>query len=122
MLLLLPLLALGPPPAAAQSSAQRSCIQLDRITAFAPRGEIYVEVRSHCGAEDFAHEDPVLAYLEVLVADLPAVGDDVRVYGDDPKARQTLVFRQLDLDTGDLVLVRLVRFGEILGLQSLMVP
>ena len=50
-----------------------------RVIAFAPRGELYVEVKADCGAADFEREDSIVAYLEVLVGDRPVVGDDVRV-------------------------------------------
>jgi hypothetical protein len=98
------------------------CLHLEGITAFAPRGEVYVELRAACGPGDFTDESSLLAYVEVLPSDLPPVGEDVRVFEDDPRGRTTLVFRDLSIASGDVVLVRLVRFGEILGLQTIRVP
>ena len=112
-------------PAAGRADATsdaRTCIKIQNVTAFAPRGQIYVELGAACTEDDFDLEDPLLAYLEVLVASLPPVGEDVRVYSHEPRRRQTLVFRDLPLRKGQVVLVRLVRFGEILGLKSIKVP
>ena len=41
---------------------------------------------------------------------------------DRAQGRFTYVFGDLGLATGDPVLVRLVRFGEVLDLQSIKVP
>lgn len=102
--------------------ASAPCLHIDRITAFAPRREVYVELSASCGPEDFAQDDALLAYVEVLPSDLPPVGEDVRVFADDPQTRTTLLFQNLSIASGDVVLVRLLRFGEILGLQSVRVP
>jgi hypothetical protein len=98
------------------------CLRIDRITAFAPRGEVYVELHASCGPQHFVHEDSLVAYVEVLPSDLPPVGEDVRVFEEHPRGRTTLLFRNLSLASGDVVLVRLLRLGEILGLQSVRVP
>ncbi len=95
---------------------------IDSISVFRPRGEVYVVISSTCGEEDFAREDPVLAYVEVLLSDLPPEAQDIRIYSDSPQRRETLVFRELALEKDQQVLVRLVRFGEILGLRTLKVP
>lgn len=121
---------LGMLPATAATAARsdsagseaETCLHIDRITPFAPRGEVYVQVRASCGPRHFLSEPSRLAYVEVLVSDLPPVGEDVRVFEDAPRARQTLVFRNLSMEAGDVVLVRLLRFGSILGLQSAVVP
>lgn len=113
----------SPGSAAADASDQpRNCIHIDRVTTFAPRGEVYIELSSSCTEVDFALEDPILAHVEVLVGDHSPASEDVRVYGSAPRQRETLVFRDLDFIQNDLVLVRLIRFGEILGLQSVKVP
>lgn len=112
-----------PTGAAARSGPlDAPCLRLARITAFAPRGEVYVELHASCGPQDFAEEDSLLAYVEVLPNDLPPVGEDVRVFEDEPQGRSTLLFRGLSIASGDVVLVRLLRFGRILDLQSVMVP
>ena len=108
--------------AARNAPVSAPCLQLERITAFAPRGEVYVELRASCGPEDFAEEDSFLAYVEVLPNDLPPVGEDVRVFQDAPQGRSTLLFRGLSIASGDVVLVRLLHFGRILDLQSVLVP
>lgn len=119
-------LALGqaePAPAQPREDATaRACVAIDSISVFRPRGEVYVVISSTCSEADFAREDPVLAYLEVLLSDLPPESQDIRVYGDSPQRRQTIVFRELALKKNQQVLVRLVRFGEILGLRTLKVP
>ncbi len=106
------------------SSAEEleGCLAIDRVTPFAPRGQVYVEVRAQCRPDHFEGEDPIIAYLELLVGENRALGEDVRVYSDVPEARLTFAFRDLDLVSGDVVLVRLVRFGTILGLQTAKVP
>ena len=119
-----------PPPSAlvilvavpALASDDGPCLCIDQVTAFAPRGEVYVEVHTECQPEYFAAADPILAYLEVRVSDLPPIGEDVRVYGDDPKGRETFEFRDLELEPDDTIPVRLSRFGEILGIRSVRVP
>ena len=108
-------------PALAEGSPAQ-CIHIERVTAFAPRGEAYIELRADCRPEHFAGEDPIVAYLEVLVSDLPPVGEDVRVYGSAPRARETYEFRDLELESGNTILVRLTRFGEILAIRSVKVP
>lgn len=115
------LLVLFAAPALADAGGS-SCLKIEAVTAFAPRGEIYVRVTADCHPKDFEFEDSVLAYLEVLVGETVVLGDDVRVYADEPKARSTFSFRDLNLEPGDPVLVRLARFGEILDLTTLKVP
>jgi hypothetical protein len=105
-----------------EDATARACLSIGGVTAFAPRGQLYVEITSTCTDTDFEREDPILAYVEVLIGDLPPLGQDVRVHRGEQRRHQTLVFRNLQLATGQLVLVRLVRFGEILGLRSLKVP
>jgi len=105
-----------------ENAIARACVVIDSVSIFRPRGEIYVVISSTCSEQDFAREDPVLAYLEVLLSDLPPVSQDLRIYGDSPQRRQTIVFRELALEKDQQVLVRLVRFGEILGLRTLKVP
>ena len=116
--------ALASPGIAAEpgEDAARKCIRIDRVTTFAPRGEVYAEISSTCSEANFELEDPILARVEVLVGDHTTLGEDIRVYSSDPRRRETLVFRGLEFGQGDLVLVRLIRFGEILGLQSVKVP
>lgn len=111
----------GAVPAAAENDPA-ACVRIDQITAFAPRGEVYVEVQADCRPEHFLADDPIIAYLEVLVSDLPAVGEDVRIHGKAPKGRDTYSFRDLEIASGDIILVRLLRFGEILGIRSVKVP
>ena len=82
-------------PASAQlreNAIARACVAIDSVSIFRPRGEIYVVISSTCSEQDFAREDPVLAYLEVLLSDLPPESQDVRIYGDSPQRRQTIVF------------------------------
>ncbi len=98
------------------------CVRIERVTAFAPRGEVYVEVGANCDEADFQDEDPVLVYLEVLVGSRHPVGEDVRFYSDDDVPGGTFVFRDLDFERGDPLLARIVRFGKILSLQSIRVP
>ena len=108
-------------PAAADDTAG-SCVRIDGVTAFAPRGELYVRVAADCRDEHFEAEDPVLVYLEVLVGEVSSRGEDVRVYRDQPRMQRTFEFRELEFASGDPVLVRLVRFGEILAIATLKVP
>ena len=98
------------------------CIKLGSVTAFAPRGEIYVQVNSTCSDVDFERDDPIITHVEVLVGDLPPTTQEVVVYGESPTAGGTLLFAGLSLEPGDPVLVRLMRFGEILHLHTLRVP
>ena len=118
LILLLP----GGAPLAQLGEVRRACLRIDRVTAFAPRGEIYVEVQASCGEDDFELEDPIVAYLEILLSDLPPVSQDVRVHSSDSRRRDTVVFQDLSIATGDPILIRLIRFGEILSLQSIKVP
>ena len=108
--------------AGADEPGSASCVRIDGVTAFAPRGEVYVRVASDCREEHFEAEDPVLVYLEVLVGERSTRGEDVRVYRDEPRVQRTYEFRDLELAPGDPVLVRLIRFGEILGIATLKVP
>ncbi len=121
-ILLLVLAILATTPLLAPAEPRASCIQIERVTAFAPRGEIYVQVQPTCSEDHFANDDQLIAYLEVLVSDLPPVGQDVRVRRSQPTRRLTYEFRDLDFEAGDPILVRLVRFGEILSLQSIKAP
>ena len=120
-LLLLMLLA-APGIAPADDTGRSSCLSIASVTPFAPRGEVYVVVQASCLDTDFDGEGPIVAYLELLLGDLPPIGEDVRIYRDDPRRRETFVFDDLVFESGDKLLVRLVRFGEILGLVSLKVP
>ncbi len=112
------MISLSAEPAAAASS----CLSLASATAFAPRGEVYVDVRASCGDDDFQVEEPIVAYVELLVSDLPPVARDVIVYPEQPNAREMLLFADLSLDSGASVLVRLVHRGEIRSLISVKVP
>ena len=98
------------------------CIKLGSVTAFQPRGEIYVQVNSTCSAVDFERDDPIVSHVEVLVGGLPPATQEVVVYGTSPTSGGTLLFSGLSLEPGDPVLVRLMRFGEILHLHTLRVP
>ena len=98
------------------TAAESSCMSLANATAFAPRGEVYVEVRANCGEDDFGVEDPIVAYVELLVSDLPPIARDVLVYPERPNAREMLLFANLSLESGSSVLVRLVHRGEIRSL------
>jgi hypothetical protein len=109
-------------PAATADAGSPGCIQIDDVTAFAPRGEVYVRVKPLCGEDDFEHEDSFVVYLEVIVSDFPPAGQDVRVHRDAPRRTTTYVFRDLTIDPGDPLLVRLVRFDEIVSLVSIKVP
>lgn len=109
-------------PVGAEGPTAASCVRIEGVRAFAPRGEVYVRVAADCREADFEHEDSVLAYLEVLVGERRVVGEDVRVYADKPRVQRTFSFRDLALVSGDPVLVRLVRFGEILDLTTVKVP
>jgi hypothetical protein len=117
-------LAMGGTGAVGASAAPRpaSCIEIERIMAFAPRGEVYVEIRTACEVDDFAEEDSIVAYLELHTVSPSATGEDIRVYPDEPRSRRTLSFQNLDLASGDPLLVRLVHFGEIIGLETTKVP
>jgi hypothetical protein len=116
------LLCLVCPLSAAASDPAQPCLTLGDVTAFTPRGEVYVEVVSGCTALDFAREDPIVTHVEVLVSDLPPVTRDVIIYGDRAPEGQTHVFSSLEFASGDPILVRLVRFGEIQALRSLKAP
>lgn len=115
-------LAILPALSAGAPTARATCLHIETLTAFAPRGEIYVTVRPSCTEEDFEKGAPVVAYLEVLVSDLPPVSQDVVVYPDHPRAAETIVFQDLAFAAGDPILVRLIRFGEILSLRSIKAP
>jgi hypothetical protein len=116
------LLAVVCPLTATASENVKSCLALGDVTAFTPRGEVYVEVVSNCTTRDFAAEDPMVSHLEVLVSDLPPVSRDVIVYADHTREGETFVFSSLDFAAGDPILVRLVRFGDIHGLRILKAP
>jgi hypothetical protein len=109
-------------PALADESDRANCLRIERVTAFAPRDEVYVEIGADCDERGFEDDDTVQAYLEVLISDLPAVGRDLRVYRDESPRRMTFEFRDLGFEVGDSILVRLVRFGEIIDLLSIKAP
>jgi len=109
-------------PATSDDVRPESCLRIGRVTAFAPRGEVYVEVSANCAAKDFTGGEPIFAQLEVLLSDLPPVWEDVRVPRNQADGRFTYLFEDLDLTSGDPVLVRLVHFGTVLDLQSIKVP
>lgn len=113
------LISLSATPAVA---AESSCVSIAGATAFAPRGEVYVDVRATCGNDDFHKENPIVAYVELLVSDLPPIARDVIVYPEQPNAREMLLFADLSLESGASVLVRLVHRGEIRSLVSVKVP
>ncbi len=115
-------LLVASPSAAGADDESGSCLHIDRVTAFAPRRAVYVEVQARCSARNFAQNDPIVAYLEVMVGEQSTVGEDVRVHASAPRQRQTFEFRDLPLEHGQPLLVRLVRFGEILRLQIITVP
>jgi hypothetical protein len=125
----IPMLALAtilvaPAVAGAQVPAQvgSGCLDVSGVTAFEPRGELYVSVQARCAEDDFDYDDSLVAYLEVVLDETNTIGDDVRVYADDPRAKQTFQFTGLDLEPNQLVMVRLVRMGEIMSLQTIRVP
>ena len=109
-------------PAATADAGSPGCVQIEDVTAFAPRGEVYVRVKPLCGEDDFGHEDSFVVYLEVIVSDFPPAGQDVRVHRDAPRRTTTYVFRNLTIEHDDPLLVRLVRFDEIVSLVSIKVP
>ncbi len=115
-------LLVASPAAAGAGDDLGSCLHIERVTAFAPRRAVYVEVHARCSARNFEQHDPIVAYLEVLVGEQSTVGEDVRVHASAPRERQTFEFRELPLEHGQPLLVRLMRFGEILRLQSITVP
>ena len=115
-------LLVASPSAAGVEDESGSCLHIERVTAFAPRRAVYVEVQARCSARNFEQHDPIVAYLEVLVGEQSTVGEDVRVHASAPRERQTFEFRDLPLEHGQPLLVRLVRFGEILRLQTIIVP
>ncbi len=119
--LLIALLVASPATVGAEGESG-SCLHIERVTAFAPRGAVYVEVQARCSARNFEQHDPIVAYLEVLVGEQSTVGEDVRVHASAPRERQTFEFRDLPLEHGEPLLARLVRFGEILRLQTITVP
>ena len=120
--LLLTALLLAIPSQAGAEDESGSCLHIARVTAFAPRGTVYVEVEARCDAKDFEQHDPIVVYLEVLVGEQSTVGEDVRVHESAPRERQTFEFRDLLLENGQPLLVRLTRFGEILDLETVTVP
>lgn len=117
------LLALFPHPASpSASTVGTQCIRIDRITAFAPRGEVYVQLGTDCQKTDFAGEKSIVAHLEVHTGNAATFAEDVRVYSDEPQGSRTVAFEGLELKSGDPLLVRLIRFGRILALQTILVP
>jgi len=113
------------PTASALASAPRpdvGCIRIEQITAFAPRGEVYVQLGTECGKSDFGSEKSIVAHLEVHTGDAATFVEDFRVYADEPQGSRTVAFEGLELKSGDPLLVRLIRFGRILALQTILVP
>lgn len=98
------------------------CIRIEQITAFAPRGEVYVQLGTDCGKSDFGGERSIVAHLEVHTGNAATFAEDFRVYSDEPQGRRTVAFEGLELQSGDPLLVRLIRFGKILALQTILVP
>lgn len=120
--LLLVCLLLASPGLARAADIASGCIRIERIAAFAPRGEVYVEIAIDCGERDFGKNDSIVAHLEVHTGKAPAIDEDVRVYADEPRGRRTIPFQNLEIEPGDPLLVRLIRFGQILGLETIKVP
>lgn len=114
--LLAPLALASPVSASEQNPAE--CLALTRATAFAPRNEIYIELREECGEADFAISDPISATVEVLISDLPPVAEDVQLYSDEDRPPATLIFDTLEFSPGNVILVRLIASGEVLGLLT----
>jgi len=108
-------LASAPPP-------DVGCIRIEQITAFAPRGEVYVQLGTECGKGDFGSERSIVAHLEVHTGSAATFIEDFRVYSDEPQGQRTVAFEGLELQSGDPLLVRLIRFGRILALQTILVP
>ena len=119
--LLIALLVASPATVGAEDESG-SCLHIERVTAFAPRGAVYVEIQARCTARDSEQHDPIVTYLEVQVGEQSTLGEDVRVHASAPQERQTFEFRELPLEHGQPLLVRLTRFGKILRLQSVTVP
>ena len=107
---------------ASAGAARDSCLRIDRVESFAPRGEVYVRVAADCEPSDFAGEPSIIAYLEVYTPGARARGEDVRIYPDAPDRGETFAFQGLEIESGDPLLVRLTRFGEILDLETVKVP
>lgn len=63
-----------------------------------------------------------MAHLEVHTGSAATFIEDFRVYSDEPQGQRTVAFEGLELQSGDPLLVRLVRFGKILALQTILVP
>jgi len=112
------------PTAAGAANDRRSgdCVRIANVTAFSPRDEVYVEVVASCQPHDFEAGDPVIAYVEVLLSDLPPATEAVRVYASDPEARSTVVYEDLPINRGDQVLVRIVNSGEIVSIRTILAP
>jgi len=111
------LAALATAPARAGKDPIR-CLRIDAATAYAPRGEIYIELVSSCDEDDFERGDPISGTLEVLLSNLPPTRRDIQVYKGDAPGPQTIVFDNLDFSKDDAILVRLTSFGDILGLRT----
>lgn len=116
------ILALAGAGAPAAADEPGHCIGIERVTIFAPRGEVYVDLKAECEPADFGSHATLVAHLEVVVGELPAMGDDVVVVAEDPETRFTLELRGSGFESGEPVLVRLVRFGHTLDVRSLKVP
>jgi hypothetical protein len=117
------LVALSPASASSGSSANGAhCIRIEQITAFAPRGEVYVQLGANCQKADFGGEKSIVAHLEVHTGDAATFIEDFRIYSDEPQGSRTIAFEGLELKSGDPLLVRLIRFGRILALQTVLVP
>jgi hypothetical protein len=110
------------PAVATADAAPGPCLKLDQITVFAPRNEVYVRLATSCEDVHFEEEDPVQAYVEVMVSDLPPVGRDVRLYREESARGLVLDFRGLGIHSGEALLVRLVQNGEIVDLRTVVAP
>lgn len=120
--LLTALLLLSLPGIAAAGRIMTGCIQIDRISTFAPRGEVYVQLSTSCDESDFGAEESLVAHIEVHTGKAPPVVEDFRVYAEEPVGRRTIPFENLEIESGDPLLVRLIRFGQILALETVQVP
>ncbi len=98
------------------------CLSVERVTLFAPRDEAYIEVEASCSSTDFVDEDVLVARLEVVVGDLSPSAEEITVSVEEPRDRETVVFQVVGMESGDPVLVRILRFGRILDVHTYKVP